>query len=209
MKALMMSVLAASFAFGVVSGCGTAPKTEQAREQLQTDAEQTLAQFKQQDPTLDKVMDDAVGYAVYPSVGKGGLIAGGAFGRGAVYEEGKFIGYSDLKQASIGAQIGGQEFAQLMVFQTEEAFSRFKNNNFSFGADASAVALKSGAAASAVFRDGVAVFADAKSGLMASAALTGQQFTFLPKGVVPDADAATASDEAPRSNAATTQPSDR
>jgi len=183
MKPFILSVLIASTALGVAAGCSTAPKSEEARKDLQTDADQALAHFKRADPSLDKVIADAAGYAVFPSVGKGGLIAGAAYGRGSVYEKGNFIGYADLRQGSIGAQIGAQEFEQLVVFKTPEALYKFKNNNFTFGADASAVALKDGAAAQAEFKDGVAVFADAKSGLMASAALTGQKFTFLPKDV--------------------------
>lgn len=183
MKSFVTMLLAASTALVLIGGCSTAPKTEQAREALQTDAEQALKYFKSKDPGLESILDDAVGYAVFPSVGKGGLIAGAAYGRGSVYERDNFIGYADLRQGSIGAQIGGQEFAQLIVFKTQEALYKFKDNNFTFGADASAVALKSGAAAQVEFKDGVAVFADAKSGLMASAALTGQKFTFLPKDV--------------------------
>lgn len=183
MRFIVTMLLATSTALALIGGCSTAPKTEAARDALQTDAEQTLERFKRQDPGLEGIIDDAVGYAIFPSVGKGGLIAGAAYGRGSVYENGQFIGYADLRQGSIGAQIGGQEFAQLIVFKTQEALYKFKNNNFTFGADASAVALKSGAAAQVEFKDGVAVFAEAKSGLMASAALTGQKFTFLPEDV--------------------------
>ena len=197
MKAIATSMLAVSILVGLSAGCSTAPKGEQAKAELQTDADQTLSDFKRMDPTLDRVIADATGYAVYPSIGKGGLIAGAAYGRGSVYEKGQFIGYSDLRQGSIGAQIGGQEFAQLVVFETPEAMYKFKNNNFTFGAEANAVALKNGAAAATEFKDGVAVFAEAKSGLMAGASLTGQKFTFVPKDVSNTTGAETA---------ATTQP---
>jgi len=213
MKAFSMSVLVATIGLAVLAGCSTAPKTEEARESLLSQADIALADFKAKDSSLDAVLDDAVGYAVFPSVGKGGLIAGAAYGRGAVYEKGEFIGYADLRQGSVGAQIGGQEFAQLIVFKTQEALYKFKNNNFTFGADASAVALKSGAAAQAEFKDGVTVFADAKSGLMASAALTGQKFTFLPEDVA-TADTGNAGTTAERREdaktaGATTRPSDQ
>jgi lipid-binding SYLF domain-containing protein len=183
MKNLVTCVAALSIAFAVVTGCNTAPKGEEAKAELQTDAEQTLAKFKRADPSLDSVLADSVGYAIFPSIGKGGLIAGAAYGRGSVYEKGQFIGYADIRQGSVGAQIGGQEFAQLVVFKTPEALYKFKNNNFTFGAEANAVALKEGAAAATEWKDGVAVFAEAKSGLMAGAALTGQKFTFVPKDV--------------------------
>jgi len=197
MKAIATSMLAISILLGLSAGCSTAPKGETAKAELQTEADQTLANFKRMDPSLDKVLADAVGYAIYPSIGKGGLIVGAAYGRGSVYEKGQFIGYSDIRQGSVGAQVGGQEFAQLVVFTTPESFYKFKNNTFSFGAEANAVALKEGAAGATDFKDGVAVFAETKSGLMAGAALTGQKFTFVPKGV-----AGTSADVA----SATTQP---
>lgn len=150
---------------------------------LQDDAQATLTRFKSQDTSLEQVLKNAVGYAVFPTIGKGGFIAGAAYGRGTVYEGGKQIGYADIRQGSVGAQIGGQSFAELLVFQTPEAMYKFKNNNFTFGANATAVALQAGAAAGTEFKDGVAMFMETKGGLMADASLSGQKFTFVPNDV--------------------------
>jgi lipid-binding SYLF domain-containing protein len=193
MNSFRTTLFAASLAVALVVGCSTAPKGEEARKELNTEAEAALASFKAKDKSLEPLLSKSVGYAIFPSVGKGGLVVGAAYGRGSVYEKGNFIGYADIRQGSVGAQVGGQEFAQLMVFETPEALYKFKNNNFTFGADASAVALKEGAATATEFKDGVAVFVDAKSGLMAGAVISGQKFTFLPKDV-------------PNTQAATTQP---
>jgi len=88
------------------------------------------------------------------------------------------IGYTDLSQGTVGAQIGGQAYTELLVFETREALDRFRTGKFAFAANASAVAAKSGASASAKFTNGVAVFVGNEEGLMAEAAIGGQQFTF-------------------------------
>ena len=167
-------------AFALTAGCSTVPKGEKARSELQTDADRTLAELKQADPSLASVLDGSEGYAVFPAIGKGGFIVGGGYGRGTLYEDGKMVGYTDMKHGAVGALIGGQSFAELIVFQTQEALSSFKSGNFSFGATANAVALDKGAAAATSFKDGVAVFTRPNKGLMAEASLSGQKFTYVP-----------------------------
>jgi lipid-binding SYLF domain-containing protein len=118
--------------------------------------------------------------AVFPSVGKAGLGVGGAYGRGEVWEQGKLIGYSDITQATIGLQAGGQAFTQMLVFENKDALDRFITNKYQPTAQATAVALKSGAAANAKYSEGIAVFTHIKGGLMAEASLGGQRFRFTP-----------------------------
>jgi len=163
---------------GIAGGCSTAPKNEAGKESLHEDAMTTMNTMKREDPSLDEFMSKAHSYVIFPSVGKGGLIAGGAYGRGEVYQGGRMIGYADLSQATIGAQAGGQEFAELIVFESPNALERFKSNKLRFAADLSAVALKSGAAKSAKYEDGVAVFTRPTGGLMFEAAIGGQSFSY-------------------------------
>jgi len=165
---------------GIIGGCSTAPKGEAAKENLHEDVMSTLRTLKSEDPSLDEFMSKGHSYAIFPSVGKGGLIAGGAYGRGEVYQGGRMIGYADLSQATIGAQAGGQEFSELIVFESPNALERFKSNSLRFAAEASAVALKSGAAKSAKYENGVAVFTRPTGGLMFEAAIGGQSFSFQP-----------------------------
>jgi lipid-binding SYLF domain-containing protein len=177
----LFTVLIASV---LLAGCSTAPKTSSERMQLKDDADATLTRFKSTDPSLDSIVRNAAGYAVFPNIGKGGFIAGAAYGRGTVYEgNGSQIGYADIRQGSVGGTIGGESLAELIVFQTPEAFYKFKNSDFTFGANATAVALQAGAAAGTSFKDGVAVFMETKGGLMADASLSGQKFTFVPNSV--------------------------
>jgi lipid-binding SYLF domain-containing protein len=139
-----------------------------------------LSSMQAKDETLDDVINHAAGYAIFPNVGKGGLIVGGAQGRGEVFEKGQFIGYAELQQASVGAQIGGQTYRELIVFQDQAALDRFKAGKVEFAANVSAIALKAGAAKSAEFKDGIAVFVQPTGGLMAEASVGGQRFTFTP-----------------------------
>lgn len=164
---------------GVV-GCKTAPTTEGGRIDLANNVQSSLAAMKADDPSLGAFLDKAHGIAVFPSVGRAGLGVGGAFGRGEVWEQGQMIGFSDITQATIGLQAGGQAFTQLLVFENKDALDRFITNRYQPTAQATAVALKSGAAANARYSDGIAVFTHIKGGLMAEASIGGQRFRFTP-----------------------------
>ncbi|MHC4140410.1 MAG: lipid-binding SYLF domain-containing protein [Planctomycetota bacterium] len=174
----MLTVLAVGV---LVAGCQTAPKTDIEREDLVTKAEMTVEVFKEVDPGLEVFIDTAKGYAVFPTIGKGGLGVGGAYGKGILFENGKMVGYCDLSQGSIGLQIGGQGYSEIIFFQTDRTLQSFKRGEFAFAAQASGVAVKAGAAAKANYVDGVAVFTKPKGGLMGEASIGGQNFSYVPK----------------------------
>jgi lipid-binding SYLF domain-containing protein len=165
----------------LAGGCSTAPKSNLARENLDKDVQDAISKAKTQDPGLTRFFDQSVGYAVFPTVGKGAVGVGGAYGHGELFEDGTMTGYCTLTQASIGLALGGQAYAELVFFESREALNRFKYGNFAFSAQASAVALKSGASANARYADGVAVFTMAEQGLMVEASVGGQKFTYEAK----------------------------
>jgi lipid-binding SYLF domain-containing protein len=174
-----MNMLAALLVTAMAVGCSTTPKSEAKKEDLQAGAQRAVDRMVAADPDLRGVIDSAYGYAVFPKVGKGGLIVGGAYGRGIVYEQGNMIGYADLTQASVGAQIGGQTYSELIAFENKEALNRFKQNQIELSANASAVILKKGAAKAARYENGVAVFIEPRAGAMAEASVGGQKFTYV------------------------------
>ena len=145
--------------------------------------------------------DQSYGYAVFPTIGKGGIGIGGAYGKGRVYAQGKYVGDTSMTQLSIGFQLGGQGFSQIVFFEDQRAFDEFTSGNFEFGAQASAVALTAGASAGATtagasagasggkhdattvgeYHKGMAIFTVAKGGLMYEASIGGQKFSYKPR----------------------------
>lgn len=136
--------------------------------------------FKDRDPDMRRFFDGAHGYAVFPEITKAGIGIGGAHGEGYVYEQGARVGYSEVSQATIGAQLGGQEYAEVIFFETSTALEDFKAGNFEFSGQASAVVAKSGASATADYKNGVAVFTMPLTGAMFEASVGGQDFTYQP-----------------------------
>ena len=141
--------------------------------------------------------DKSYGYAVFPTIGKGGLGIGAAHGSGRVYAKGKYVGDTSMTQVSFGLQAGGQAYSQIVFFEDKRSFDEFTSGNFEFGAGVSAVAITAGASASAgstgpsagasggkndattrgTYRKGMAVFTVAKGGLMYEASIAGQKFS--------------------------------
>lgn len=160
-----------------LAGCGWNPsKPEEERDAVQ----EAIATFKQKDPAIKKFFRNAYAYAVFPSVGKGGMVIGGAWGKGKVLRHGRIIGSATLSQATIGFQLGGQVYSEIIFFRDRKAFERFKSNRLEFDAQVSAVLVTAGAAAKAAYSRGVAVFVLPKGGLMYEATVGGQSFTFEP-----------------------------
>jgi lipid-binding SYLF domain-containing protein len=146
--------------------------------------------------------DNAYGYAVFPTIGKGGIGVGGAHGSGGVFVGGRQVGTTTMTQLTMGFQLGGQAYSQIIFFEDDRAFREFTTGNFEFSAQATAVAITAGVSAEANsgggvaagasggqnnattthggYRKGMAVFTIAKGGLMYEAALGGQKFTYTP-----------------------------
>jgi lipid-binding SYLF domain-containing protein len=157
-------------------------KSRKPTDPLEVQAQAALKRLQAKDPGLKQFLKDAYGYAVFPNVGKAALVLGGAYGRGVVFEQGEMIGYATIGQFTIGVQIGGDTFAELVVFKDEDALERFKQGKVRFAANASAVLVKAGAAATADYEKGVTVFAYASGGMLLEAAIGGQKFNFKKQG---------------------------
>ena len=149
-------------------------------KEFRTQVNKTIEQFKSTDPGISKFFNTAQGYAVFPTVTKGGAGIGAARGRGLAYEQGKVVGEVKLTQASIGAQLGGQTYSLVLFLENKETMDSFKTSNFALSAQASATAAAAGAAANAKYKLGVALFTMAKGGLMGEASVGGQKFQFIP-----------------------------
>lgn len=173
-------------------GCATSQTTDPY--------DRTISVFRSS-PVVAPFFRNAYGYAVFPTVGKGGLVIGAAFGEGQLYKQGVITGKSKMVKMSVGFQLGGQAFSEIIFFQDKRAYDDFTSGSFEFDASASAVAITAGAQAQAgttgasagasagpktgvqasnKYRRGVAVFVHTKGGLMYEAAIGGQKFNFYP-----------------------------
>lgn len=141
---------------------------------------QAILKAKAKDPSLTKWFDAAYAYAVFPRVGKGGIGVGGAHGKGLVIKGDRTVGKTSLSQITIGFQLGGQVYAEYIMFRDKTAFDHFTRGNFEMGAQVSAVAVTLGASADANYDGGVAVFTIAEGGLMYEASIGGQKFKYKP-----------------------------
>lgn len=155
-------------------------KEEQVLQELNEDVKATVRRMTEQDPGLKQLLDRAHAYAVFPSVGKATAVIGGAFGKGEVFQGGTLIGYAAVAQLTLGVQLGGQTFSEIIAFESPQVLERFKQGKVAFAANASAVLVKAGAAASANYEQGAAVFVSSEGGMMVEAAIGAQKFFFKP-----------------------------
>jgi len=151
---------------------------DESQERIISDSKSAKASFLKSDPSMENLFKHAAGYAIFPNIGKGAVGVGGAAGKGAVYQKGMPVGTAQMVQVTVGAQAGGQAYREIIFFENEDALDRFQRNRIEFSGQASAVAVKAGAAANANYRNGVVVFSQEKGGLMLEASLGGQKFTY-------------------------------
>jgi lipid-binding SYLF domain-containing protein len=167
----------------------------------------TIAMFKNAGAS-GTFFANSYAYAVFPTVGSGALAVGGAYGKGRVYVHGVYMADTSLGQVSLGFQAGGKAYSEIIFFEDQRALDEFQSGHFEFGADASVVAVTAAANAGAAtngassgastgqndattrgdYEKGMAVFTIAKGGLMYSASIAGQKFSYTPRGTKPPAD---------------------
>jgi lipid-binding SYLF domain-containing protein len=180
MSILRSTLGAAAFALTLVMPVTAESPAVAAFAKDESDAAAVIAKFKEKDPGLARVFAQSAGYAVFPTVAKGGLGIGGARGKGYVYEHGRLVGRSTLTQVTFGLQAGGQAYSEVIFFKDEGALANFKRGHLKLDAQASAVALTARASADLAYRDGVAIVTMAEGGLMYEASVGGQKLSFHP-----------------------------
>ena len=153
-------------------------QSESKKSEIIADSKAAKAEFMKIDKEMQGVFDKAYGYVIFPNVGKGAVVVGGAAGNGVAYEGGKQIGMAKLTQISVGFQWGGQAYREVIFFENKAAMDRFKANKVELSAQVSAVAATAGASKNAKYVEGVMVFTMQKGGLMYEASVGGQKFNF-------------------------------
>ncbi|MBU2997968.1 lipid-binding SYLF domain-containing protein [Cellulophaga baltica] len=170
----LKTILLGAILFTAFSGFSQTEK----QAKIMKDAEKVKKEMIQTDKGLKNFVDNSTAYVIFPNVGEGALIVGGASGNGVVYQNGQPIGLADLKKIDVGLQAGGQALSEVIFFETEEALKRFKDNELTFSAEASAVIVESGASKNANYNEGVVVFTMPKAGAMADLSVGGQKLKF-------------------------------
>ena len=167
------------------SGVGRAAEPKSTEPTLDQETAEAIASFKKTDSKLTKVFKESAGYAIFPSIAKGAAGIGAAHGEGEVFAKGKQIGVATMTQVTLGLQLGGQEYSELIFFETKEALDEFAAGQWAMSAQATAVAVAEGAGSTAKYQQGVMVFVLVKGGLMFEASIGGQKFKFTPLKNVP------------------------
>lgn len=177
-KLFIVMIGAACMAMAMTASAEWKPNTD---DKLDLSVAEALLKAKEKDPGLQSWFDEAAGYAIFPKVGKGGIGIGGARGKGLVISGDKTLGETTLTQVTVGFQLGGQVYIELIFFKDKTALNDFIRGNFELGAQVSAVAITAGASADADYNKGVAVFTIAEGGLMYEATVGGQKFNYKPR----------------------------
>lgn len=180
-------LLAITALAALLASCTTSayPGDPAERDLMHVRVQAAVADFQHNDPSIQALFEKAEAYVVFPRIITGAVVIGGAKGRGEVYQQGKLIGHAVVTQGSVGAQLGGQAYAEVIFFQNESALVDFKSGEHEVDARATAIAASNGAAATADYRRGVIVFTLPESGLMAQASVGVQKFGFEPLDRLP------------------------
>ncbi len=182
MKHGLLGSLAAFVTAVACTGCDSAPKTRGGQLALQSAVKSAIAQSQETDSSLTTFYRDSYGYVVFPEVGTGAFIVGGSYGEGIVFQDDNMTGYANMTQGSIGLQVGGAQFSEMIFFKDKASYEKFIGGQWAPNANATATAISAGASATADYDHGVAVFTLDPKGLMASAAIGAQRFEFTPSG---------------------------
>jgi lipid-binding SYLF domain-containing protein len=176
----MKKVLLAVAAVLAVPSCASTPKNAGEQHTLESQATASLREMQQKQPGLTNAIQGAYAYAVFPDVGKGAFIVGGAGGAGVLYEHGRPTGNVKITKASFGASVGAASMAELIILNDQDAVNQIKSGSFDLGANVQAVVITSGGAAPTGTVRGTQVFIMPRGGAMVDVSVAGQKVSFEP-----------------------------
>jgi len=177
-RKLMNPIMRSTIFIAIIFFITVASFAQSKKDKIIADATAAKAEFIKTDPKMASNFETAYGYVIFPNVGKGAVGVGGASGNGVAYEHGAKIGMAKLTQVTIGFQLGGQSYREVIFFESKKDMDRFKENHVELSAQVSAVAAAAGASANAKYVEGVMVFTMQKGGLMYEASVGGQKLKY-------------------------------
>lgn len=167
--------------FIAITSCGPGKNGSGDVDALIEDSRDARAAMSQADDNVQELFNTSAGYAIFPNVGKGAYIIGGASGNGVVYENGSIVGYANLKQVDVGLQVGGEAYREVLFFKTQEELDDFKDGEYELSGNATAVIIEKGKSKTIKFEDGIAVATMPKAGAMVGVSVAGQRFGYTAK----------------------------
>lgn len=167
--------------FVAITSCGPGKSGSGDLNALMQDTQEAKAAMIGADDNVQELFSSSAGYAIFPNVGKGAYIIGGASGNGVVYENGSVVGYSNLKQVDVGLQVGGKAYREVLFFETQEDLEDFKDGEYELSGNATAVIIEKGKSKTIKFQDGIAVATMPKAGAMVGVSVAGQRFGYTAK----------------------------
>lgn len=176
----MKSIVLVAFVI-IIMGIGLPVISQDSNSEFDVEiaeAERARKEFIKTDPGLIKFFEESYGYAILPKIGKGGLIVGGAHGNGIVFKNDVPVGATEMSQLTIGGQIGGKSYAEVIFFKSEAEFEVFMTGRYEVAVSLAAVALDYGVSNDLAYSDGVAIVTKDNGGLMAEATVGGQKFSY-------------------------------
>lgn len=173
-------LLAGGGAALALAGCSNAVGNNGAA-QLDARVDQTHQFLMQTYPSAAQMIQNARGVLYMPLMTSAALGIGGAYGQGALRIGGATVDYYSATRASLGLQAGAQQYAHVLIFQTEPALAAFRAApGWVAEADAYYAVPQGGMAMGAdtvTTQHPVVALIFGQSGLMAGASIAGTKYT--------------------------------
>jgi len=116
-------LLAMLLAFSTIS------LAEDTAEEIDNDSNEALMVFYKEVNGGKKFLDNEKGYVVFPDVKEAGFFLGGKYGEGALRVNGVTKGYYSITSASMGMQMGAQQYSLVIAFTTDHALKTFMRDD--------------------------------------------------------------------------------
>lgn len=173
-------LLTGGLAATLVAGCSNAVG-QNAAARLDARVNATKAYLLQTYPNVAPMIQSSKGVLYMPLMTEAGLGIGGAYGQGALRINDATVDYYSATQASVGFQIGAQQYAHVLVFQTEESLANFRRYPGWVAEAGAYYALPAGGVAMGAdtisSQQPVVAMIFGQSGLMAGATIAGTKYT--------------------------------
>ena len=174
---LGMAMLLCLMAFGAMSQSAVAATAGEIR----SDSTRALHRLYKTNPVAHNISKHAKAILVFPKIVKAGLVVGGAYGEGALFQGGKVTRYYNSVTGSWGLQIGAESYGYVVFLMSDKAV-RYLNRSkgWEIGVGPTVVVVNDGVArnlSTSTLKDDAYAFIFNQQGLMASLSIEGSKIS--------------------------------